>query len=79
MEARATHIGPDRDKKEKANSVLRQTSQNFSRTPQHIQICIIFLAAQDLAQAFRVNKTNLDKKPPRVMDEGIFREGRNEM
>lgn len=49
MEARATHIGPDRDKKkEQINSLLTQTSQtSFSKTPKQIhRVMSYFLSCQ---------------------------------
>lgn len=82
MEARATHIGPDRDKKEKNKQTHyspRPPKTYFSITPQQIhKVTHYFLSWPEscMASAFRINKTNFDTKPPRVMDGGISREGR---
>ncbi len=82
MEARATHIGPDRNKKQKeqTNSLLARTSQTyFSKTPKQIHRAIsYFLSCPSTAQSLLsdINKKNFDTKPPPVMDGGIFKEGR---
>lgn len=55
MEARATHIGPDRDKEEKTNKLTTHPDlPNFSKTPQQIHTCIIFLSCPRLAWTFRL-------------------------